>query len=616
MRLVQKLNQGIGQLPYLGRSLHLVWQAAGWWTIAWAVLLAAQGVLPLASVYLSRVVVNQILLVLGQGANWQQAQMLLIPVLLVGGVMALTEVLRGLSGWVRTVLAELVRDHITELVQRQSATIDFAFYESPAYYDRLYRVRTDASFRPLMLLENVGTLLQSSITLIAMLGVLIPLGFWLPIALLISTLPSLYTVLHYNQRQHRWWLRSTPEERRAQYYDWLLTEGETAAEMRLFNLNQHFQALYRTLRHRIRRERLTIARNQALAEFAASAFALIVTGIAIAWMGWQALAGRLTLGDLALFYQAFNQGQSVMRSVLQSLSQIYSNSLFLSNFFEFLALDPQMTDPVDPKPLPSTLMQGIEFQQVSFQYPGSDRHALEDFSLTIPAGTMVAIVGNNGAGKSTLIKLLCRLYDPQHGSITLDGIDLRSFSVPDLRRYITMLLQQPVHYNATAAENIVLSRIAGESWGEELPEQLHRLKSEIVLAAEAAGADQPIARLPKQYDTLLGKWFETGTDLSVGEWQRLSLARAFLRPAPLVILDEPTSAMDSWAEADWLKRFRNLVQGRTAIVITHRFTTAMRADLIYVMVNGQVVESGTHDSLVAQEGLYAQSWRVQMEGLD
>jgi len=616
MRLVQKINQGLGQLPYLGRSLHLVWQAAGWWTITWAALLATQGILPLASVSLSRVVVNRLVVVLGRGAILEKAQLLLLPILLIGAVMALTEILRGLSGWVRTVLGELVRDHITDLVQQQSAAIDFAFYESPAYYDRLYRVRTDASFRPLMLLENVGTLLQSSVTLVAMLGVLIPLGFWVPIALLISTLPALYTVLHYNQRQHRWWIRRTPEERRAQYYDWLLTEGETAAEMRLFNLNQHFQALYRTLRYRIRRERLTIARNQALAEFAASAFALMITGITIIWMGWQALGGRLTLGDLALFYQAFNQGQGVMRSVLQSLSQIYSNSLFLSNFFEFLALESQMADAVDPKPVPTALTRGIEFQQVGFHYPGSDRHALENFNLTIPAGKMVAIVGNNGAGKSTLIKLLCRLYDPQQGSITLDGTDLRAFSIPDLRRHITILLQQPVRYNATAAENIILSRIAGEAWGEELPDQLHRLHPEIVQAAEAAGADQPIARLPNQYDTLLGKWFETGTDLSVGEWQRLSLARAFLRPAPLVILDEPTSAMDSWAEADWLKRFRTLVQGRTAIVITHRFTTAMRADLIYVMVNGQVVESGTHDSLVAMEGLYAQSWRVQMEGLE
>ncbi|MCS6813825.1 MAG: ATP-binding cassette domain-containing protein, partial [Cyanobacteria bacterium] len=286
-----------------------------------------------------------------------------------------------------------------------------------------------------------------------------------------------------------------------------------------------------------------------------------------------------------------------------------------SDFFQFLDLRPQMQEPTNPKCIPSSLSQGIQFHHVTFYYPGSDRPALKNFSLTIPAGSIVAIVGNNGAGKSTLLKLLCRLYDPQQGQITLDGIDLRSFKTADLRRAITVLFQQPVRYNATAAENIVLSRLAGEAWGEEWSHHVQALKPEITQAALAAGADQPIARLPQGYDTLLGKWFATGTDLSVGEWQRISLARAFLRPAPIVILDEPTSAMDSWAEADWLSRFRALVQGQTAIVITHRFTTAMRADLIYVMVNGEIVESGHHDQLIAANGLYAQSWTAQMGGI-
>ncbi|MCS6814772.1 MAG: ABC transporter ATP-binding protein, partial [Cyanobacteria bacterium] len=318
LKIYQHVHRGLRQVPYLGRSLHLVWQAARWWVIIWAGLLGAQGCLPVATVYLSRVVVDRLVIVLGQGTDWQSIQHLLLPMGFMAVVLIVTELLRGLSTWVRTVLGELVRDQITSLVHQQSAAIDFAFYESPDYYDRLYRVRSDASFRPLMLLEQVGDLLQSGITLIAMVGVLLPFGLWLPIALLVSALPSLYTVLHYNQRQHRWWLQRTPEERRAFYYDWLLTEGETAAEMRLFDVSHHFQALYRSLRHRIRKERLTIAQQQSMAEFAASLAALVVTGVAIAWIGWQALQGQRTLGDLALFYQAFNQGQGVMRSVLQS----------------------------------------------------------------------------------------------------------------------------------------------------------------------------------------------------------------------------------------------------------------------------------------------------------
>ncbi len=611
----RKVQQGLEQLPYLRRSLHLVWDATGWWMAAWMGLLVAQGSLPVATVYLSRVVVNQLVLVLGEGAGWQQVQRVLLPIGLVAVVLVCSEMLRGASMWVRTVVTELVQDHVTTLVQQQSARIDFAFYESPEYYDRLYRVRSDASFRPLLLLEHVGELLQGGITLVAMVSVLVPFGIWLPIALLLSSVPALYTVLHYNQQQHRWWLRRTPDERRARYYDWLLTEGEAAAEMRLFNLTGHFQSHYRRLRQYIRRERLSIIQRQTLAEFAASLVTLLVTGLAVVWMGWQALGGQLTLGDLALFYQAFQQGQGVTRSVLQSLSQIYSNSLFLRDLFEFLTLCPQMAEPAHPCPVPTILRQGITFHQVSFQYPGSDRYALKDFNLTIPAGAMVAIVGNNGAGKSTLLKLLCRLYDPQQGIITLDGIDLRTISPTELRQHVTVLLQQPVHYNATVAENIALSRIAGKAWGDGLPAYVQTLKPEIIQAAEASGASQPIARLPHGYDTLLGKWFETGTELSVGEWQRISLARAFLRPAPVVILDEPTSAMDSWAEADWLARFRTLVQGRTTIVITHRFTTAMQADLIHVMVDGQVIESGTHTALVAAGGHYAQSWQAQMVGM-
>ncbi len=227
--------------------------------------------------------------------------------------------------------------------------------------------------------------------------------------------------------------------------------------------------------------------------------------------------------------------------------------------------------------------------------------ALDRFSLTIPAGHTVALVGANGAGKSTLIKLLCRLYDPEAGAITLDGVNIREIPLEELRRQITVLFQQPIQYHTTAAENIALGNLAATP-GD----------AEIVAAARAAGADTPIDRLPEGYDTVLGKMFG-GADLSGGEWQRVALARAFLRPAPILVLDEPTSAMDSWAEAAWLERFRCLAHGRTVLMITHRFTTAMQADMIHVMEAGEIVESGRHDALLARGGLYAQSWSTQMK---
>jgi len=327
---------------------------------------------------------------------------------------------------------------------------------------------------------------------------------------------------------------------------------------------------------------------------------VLIGGSALAWMLWRALHGHVTLGDLALLYQAFNRGQDLMRALLSDVGQIYSNSLFLGHLFAFLNLESQITDPSAPERTPGAIRQGVQFHGVTFRYPGSERAALRDFSLTVPAGQIVALVGANGAGKSTLTKLLCRFYDPESGTITIDGTDIRRFSVADLRRMLTVLFQHPVPYHATAAENIALGDMRLTPDGEALAQ-----------AARSAGADEVIQRLPHGYDTLLGKWFAEGTELSGGEWQRLALARAFLRRASLIILDEPTSFMDSWSEADWFERLRALASGRTTVLITHRFTIAMRADIIHVMHDGQIVESGSHAELLALRGRYAQSWQQQ-----
>ncbi len=259
-------------------------------------------------------------------------------------------------------------------------------------------------------------------------------------------------------------------------------------------------------------------------------------------------------------------------------------------------IPPEVADPPSPHPIPRRTGIAVRFQAVSFRYPGTQRFALEGFDLTVPAGSIAAIVGPNGAGKSTLLKLLCRFYDPDAGTIELDGTNLRQFSLDDVRRSITVLFQQPVRYNATARENIALGDIRSAALDA------------VAKAAADAGADEIINSLPAGYDQLLGRWFADGAELSVGEWQRIALARAFLRQAPILILDEPTSAMDPWAEADWLGRFRPLAGGRTVIMITHRFTTARLADQIHVMSGGRIVESGTHEQLVAMKGQYAEGY--------
>ncbi|HKV36261.1 MAG TPA: ABC transporter ATP-binding protein [Pyrinomonadaceae bacterium] len=596
--LSAKLRKALAQLPNLPRALALVWEVARPWTIAWVVLLILQGVLPAAIVYLTKLVVDSVVEALKSGSSSVAMRPVVVLLLLLGGVLLLMEVVRNAINWVREVQAELLQDHITSLIHKKSVTVDLAFYELSDYYDHLHRARVEARYRPVALLGNLGALLQNSITLIAMGAILIPLGPWLALALLLSTLPAFYVVVHYAVAEYEWRQRTTADDRRVWYYDWLMTAGEAAAEIRLFGLGKYFLSLHEGLRTRLRGERLHLTRRQGLAELAASLLALIVMGAALGWMVWRALHGFVTLGELALIYVAFNQGQGLVRTLLENAGQIYSNSLFLGNLFEFLALKPLVSDGSHNI---SEVESGISFKDVSFRYPDATGKALDDFTITIPQGKIVAIVGPNGAGKSTLLKLLCRFYDPDNGRIEIDGRDLRDMPVENLRRLITVLFQQPTHYNATVRENVL--------YGDP---ELQASDAEVEEAIRAAGAEEIVARLPQQEQTLLGRWFAGGTELSVGEWQRIALARAFLRRAPIIILDEPTSALDPWAEADWLERFRELAIGRTSIIITHRFTTAMHADVIHVMDQGRIVESGSHQLLLAHTGLYAESWSRQM----
>ena len=591
--LGSKLRKALAQLPYLPRALALVWEVARPWTIVWAVLLIVQGILPAATVYLTKLVVDAVVGSLrNSDSNLRQVLVLLV---LLGSTLLLMEIVRGGINWVRTVQTELLQDHITNLIHEKSVTADLAFYELSDYYDHLHRARAEARYRPVALLGNLGALLQNSVTLIAMGAILIPLGPWLALALLLSTLPAFYVVLHYALAEYDWRQRTTADDRRAWYYDWIMTTAEAAAELRLFGLGKYFQSNYRGLRERLRGERLELMRKQSLAELGASVIALVIAGAALGWMVWKALHGLVTLGELALIYAAFNQGQGLMRTLLENAGQLYGNSLFLSNLFEFLALQPICVSGPAWPPV-RDVKSAIVFNHVSFTYPNASAAALDDFTVTIPHGKIVAIVGPNGAGKSTLLKLLCRFYDPDSGSIEIDGRDLRDIPTEDLRQLITVLFQQPFHYNATVRENVLYG---------DLKRDLSA--AEIHAALRAAGADEIVARLPEHEQTLLGRWFAGGTELSVGEWQRIALARAFLRRAPIIILDEPTSALDPWAEADWLERFRTLAVDRTSIIITHRFTTAMHADVIHVMDRGRIVESGSHELLLSRNGRYAES---------
>lgn len=356
-------------------------------------------------------------------------------------------------------------------------------------------------------------------------------------------------------------------------------------------------------------------REQGVGKGVAELVALAVAAATIGWMMWRALLGLATLGDIALFYQAFQRAQGLVKGLLADIGQIYSNRLFLENLFEFLALQPQIVAPTREEELavPAALKDGIRFSGVTFRYPGTDRVALDRFDLTIPAGKTVAIVGANGAGKSTLLKLLCRFYYPDEGHVELDGIDVRRFDPSALRRMITVMFQVPVNYQATVRENITMGARrpdGADSAGGAMTEGDRRRMEG---AAREAGAEEFVRALPQRYETLLGRLFPGGTELSGGEWQRIALVRAYYRPSSLIILDEPTSMMDSWAEAEWFDHFRSLAARTTSVIITHRLSIARKADVIHVMEHGCVVESGSHEELLALEGRYASSWRAQLE---
>lgn len=596
----------IGQGRDLARATALIWRASGPWGPAWLAVLLMQGVLPAALIWLSRPLVDILVGLAGTGAppasDWATLGPVAYLAALFGGLLVLGQALDALGGYIRTAQGERVQDHLHDLVHHQSISLDLAFYDSADFYDHLHQARDESFYRPVSLLEHLGGMLQHGITLAALALVLLPYGAWLPVALLVSALPALAVVLRHSRRRHAWWLASTPRERLAWYYSWVLTARETAMELRLLGFGKHFRRAYRELRGSLRRERLDLARTQGLAQAWAGLAGVAITGAVLGWMLWRALHGQASLGDLALFQQAFQRGQGIMGSLLGSAGQVYANSLFLRNLFEFLALEPRLRDPEQPTPAPETLAQGIQCRGLSFRYPGADRDVFAGLNMEIPAGGITAILGGNGAGKTTLIKLLCRLYDPQAGTIALDGMDLRDLDQAALRARLAVLAQDPVRYSATAAECIALGDLA-------------LLDSDSAAgacasAARAAEAHAFIERLPRGYATRLGLWFEGGTDLSGGQWQRLALARALVRRTPILILDEPTGALDPWAEAHWLASFRDLVRGRTVLLITHRLTAAALADHIHVMEGGKILESGGHADLLRANGRYAAAWRA------
>lgn len=607
-----------GTFLAMPRVFKLVWEASPRATLTLAVVTVVTGILPALTAYMGKLLINAVVaaivirskhsadhtrldLPLGLHTPFMTSVgvvvMLAVVSLLIAAVSSLMGTLRNIS---QQLLQERVQIRIQLMVMDHAAALDLPFFEDPASYDLLRRAQEDSRNRPVQMISGTFGLLQTAITFVSMIALLLGVSPLLAVIALLSPIPAFIADTRYSwwgYRIARWNSRLL---RRMNYLVQLVTTDTYAKEVKLFGLGTYFIRRYGLLSDTYyERQRGQIMRRY-IAGYAWGVLTTIAGSITYLYVALLAVAGRLTLGDLSLYTSAASGVQNSISNLLSGFSSMYEHNLYLSNLFTLIETPTAVTRAEHPRPLPRPLRGEVEFQHVSFGYPGQSGQAIHDLSFRIDAGETVAVVGRNGAGKTTLIKLLCRLYDPIAGRILLDGIDIREFDPDELRSQVGAMFQDYVTYQATARENIGLGSL------EDL-EDAHAVE----VAAQRGGAQELVQKLPSEWETMLGKWFDEGVNLSGGEWQKVALSRAFMRDVPILVLDEPTSALDAQAEYELFERLQQLTRGRTAVYISHRFSTVRRADRILFLEHGELVEKGTHEELVRLDGRYARLFRMQ-----
>jgi ATP-binding cassette subfamily B protein len=585
-------------LSPLRHGLTLVLQSGRGWLAVQLVLIVLQSAIPLLALYLLKLIVDTIAAGVADPAG--SMARLTTLVLLAGGVGLAGAALRSLATLVTEAQALQLSDHVQEILYRKSLAVDLEFYESVEYHDALLRAQAEAPVRPARVVAALAQVGQAGLSLVAVTSMLLAFHWLLTAALVVAAVPALFAKTRYSARLYRWTRGRTQLERLTRYFTTILTSIEYAKEVRLLGLGDEFLRRHRGLRKQVMRERLAMTKRRTTHDVATQGLTVVAVFAAMFFIAQRALAGAISVGDVVMYFGAFQRAQEFFREMVTGFATLYENNLFLADFDRFLALESRIVDPPRPRAFPAPVSRGIEFDDVTFRYPGTDRDVLRNVSFTIEPGEHVAVVGENGSGKTTLVKLLCRLYDPDAGAVRIDGVDLRELRVHDVRDHFAVVFQDYARFYLTARENVWLGNVA-------LPPDAPAIRE----AARRTGADAVIEGLPFGYETTLGRQFQNGVDLSVGQWQKLALARAFLRPTPFLVLDEPSAALDPRAEAEVFDHFHELTRGRTAIFISHRLSTVRRADRILVLVDGRIVEAGAHEELVERAGVYASLFETQ-----
>lgn len=598
---VDSIRAAYGNIP---SAFRLVWQADRRVTIIMALLTLVAAALPAAQAWAGALIVDSV--VASFSARIDPLVGLEHALPLLGfelGLLLAGAATNQIRSYYEHILNARLGHTINVDIIRKALSLDLQYFEDAGFYDKLQNARREADFRALGIINGSYSVAQNLLTLLSFAVVLLAFNPLITLVLFGATIPAFVAQGKYSNLYFRLLTWRAPEFRRMQYLEHVLTVDNSVKEVKLFSLGEPLLKRYGDTFWTFFREDTDLARRRSLISLGWGLLANLSYYGAYAWIVFVTIAGTITLGGMTLYLALFRQSQGSFQSLFNNIARLYENGLFMDNLFTFLRLEPQMARAAHPVAVPEHLQQGLEFRGVSFRYPGRTDWALHDVNLMIAPGEKLALVGPNGAGKTTLIKLLTRLYDPTEGQILLDGVDLRDYEPEDLRRRIGVIFQDFVKYQLTARENIGFG-------------QIDRLDDapRIADAAQRGGADEVVAELPAGIETMLGRWFDSGHELSGGQWQKIALSRAFMRDGEVLVLDEPTAALDAEREYEIFQRFRELTEGKIAVLISHRFSTVRMADRIAVIENGRITELGSHTELLARGATYARLFEMQAEG--